>query len=147
LIPLIVADSDTLSKPTPGGSQSFDGLRALVVDDNRANRVIATALLGRLGVKSQQADSGAAALERLVAEQFDFLLLDMHMPGLDGRQTLDRLRAGHGDCGSVPVIALTADAAPEDRERFLRAGFDGYLSKPLERDRLVAELARVLKPR
>lgn len=123
------------------------GRRILVVDDSRINRRVVTGLLGPLGPEFLEAEDGARALDLLDTEPVDLVLLDMHMPNLDGPQTLAKLRVQQGPGANVPVIALTADVVNARREDFLEQGFDGYLSKPLSRDALHAELIRLHKAR
>jgi CheY-like chemotaxis protein len=112
--------------------------RVLVVDDNATNREVARALLGALGVMVTTADSGALAVEMLAVQRFDFVLMDIHMPGMSGIEALARIRAGPR--GAIPVAACTADAMTGERERLLGLGFDSYLSKPIDPAALVALL-------
>ncbi len=111
--------------------------RVLLVEDNEINRIVAGELLSDLGLDVRTADSGAAALEMFPAAQADVVLMDIQMPGLDGIETSARLRAIGARC---PIIALTAHAMAGDRKRFLDAGLDDYLTKPIDE----AELKRVL---
>lgn len=79
----------------------------------------------------------------LEAERFDLVLLDIHMPVMNGRETLERIRASDRPWRDVKVIALTADAAPGDRERYLQLGMDGYAPKPIDQRALAAEILNV----
>ncbi|MGJ3232062.1 MAG: ATP-binding protein [Oceanicaulis sp.] len=119
------------------------GKRVLLVDDNEVNRLVARCFVEPLGVRVEEADSGAAALEAFAAGRFDLVLLDVHMPGLGGVETLARLRALPG--GDVPVIALTADALAGDEARYRTAGMDGYVAKPVDRETLIATCAALLE--
>jgi CheY-like chemotaxis protein len=83
------------------------------------------------------------ALEALKRETFDVVLLDMHMPVMDGPTTIGHIRSSAEPWGKIPVIALTADAMSRDRERYLGMGMTGYLSKPLAERDLLSEIARV----
>jgi DNA-binding response OmpR family regulator len=80
----------------------------------------------------------------LAAERVDLVLLDIHMPVLDGIQTLKRIRSSSEPWRDVPVIALTADAMSGDRERYLAEGMDGYLSKPIDKLDLMIEIQKLL---
>ncbi|MFM1990013.1 MAG: hypothetical protein RJA99_2970 [Pseudomonadota bacterium] len=118
--------------------------RVLVVEDNAVNQLLAVALLQRLGVEPAVVGDGTGALERLAASPWDAVLMDVQMPGLDGLETTQRWRQAERAQGlaRTPVIALTANATDEDRERCLAAGMDDYLAKPLDRTMLEARLAR-----
>jgi CheY-like chemotaxis protein len=118
------------------------GLRVLVVDDVEMNRMVARAMLAKLGVSVQTAASGQEALDACAAEAFDLVLLDLHMPGIDGMETARRLRARHAPAARwMPIVALSASAMREDRDQALAAGMDDFASKPIDLD----SLRRVLK--
>lgn len=110
---------------------------ALVVDDNATNRLLANALLNKLGWTVQEADSGELALELAERLTPQLVLLDISMPGLSGEETCRRLRLLPGGA-QIRIIAYTAHAFPEERERFLAAGFDDILVKPINRQQLEA---------
>jgi len=118
-------------------------LRVLVVDDHPINRQIASLFLRPFNMRIVEAGHGAEALAALEKEPFDVVLLDMHMPVMDGPTTVARIRASRMPWAAVPVIALTADAMSGDKERYLALGMDGYLSKPLAERDLLSEIARV----
>jgi PAS domain S-box-containing protein len=123
-------------------------LAVLVAEDNEINALLTRTLLTRLGHRAIVATSGAATLEawreaRERAQPFDLVLMDMHMPGIDGLEAARRIRSAEGDATRTPIIALTANAFAEDREACLAAGMDGFLVKPLDRERLAATLANV----
>lgn len=120
------------------------GLCVLVVDDIATNRLVAKAHLHLHGIKTEEADSGAEALARLRQNGIDLVLLDMNMPGMDGIETLQRIRALPGRT-RLPVIAMTADATEAHRRRYLAAGMDGYLAKPLTPES-VAEMLALYAP-
>ncbi len=110
---------------------------ALIVDDHPTNRIIASALLRKLGWQTQEAETGAAALELAAQRDFQLVLLDISMPGLSGEETCQALRQRYGT-RPVRIVAYTAHAFPEEREAFLAAGFDEILVKPISRERLEA---------
>ena len=128
------------------------GRRVLIAEDNDINALLAGRLVERLGGRSVRAADGREALDRLEASlgpgaaPFDCLLCDMRMPELDGIALMTRWRALERErgCAPLPAIALTANAFSEDREACRRAGFDAFLAKPLDRDRFVAALARLV---
>jgi PAS domain S-box-containing protein len=124
------------------------GLSILVAEDNEINALLARALLVKLGHAPTMAANGDAAIEswqaaRAAGTPFDRVLMDLHMPGMDGLDATRRIRAMETAEGGArtPIIALTANASSEDREACLVAGMDGFLIKPLDRERLAAALS------
>lgn len=120
------------------------GLCALVVDDNEINRMILSDMLNDLGIEVVEAPSGYAAIEQLSARAFDILLLDISMPGIDGIQTLARIRELDVPWRGLPVLAVTAHASPQDHEVIQRSTFQGVLIKPVPFEQLSAEMVRFL---
>lgn len=120
------------------------GLRALVVDDNEINRLILADMLGDLEFTVQQAADGFEAIETTSRHAFDVLLLDISMPGIDGIETLDRIRAQDTDWSAIPAIAVTAHASKKDHETIMQAQFSDLLVKPVDATQLEAALKRVL---
>ena len=112
---------------------------ALIAEDNPVNRELLRELLEIRGYTVVEACDGEEALQRLIQSRPDILLLDMNMPVLDGMETLRRIR-GDARLASLRVLAVTAYAMRGDREQILQAGFDGYLSKPIQ----TKELEQVL---
>jgi signal transduction histidine kinase len=121
-------------------------LAVLCAEDGSTNQVILRELLGNMGHAVTMVEDGQAALEQLAARDFDLVIMDGRMPRMDGLAALQRLRAGLDDVrnAAVPVIALTANAAAEDRQRFLMAGASAFLAKPIDEVALHAEIARQL---
>ncbi len=118
-------------------------LRILVADDNPLNARLLTVLLERAGHTVHCVENGARALEALEAEPFDLVLLDVQMPELDGVETVRRIRALPDPAKArIPVIAVTADVLRADRNRYLAAGMDSCLGKPVDPERLFAEIGR-----
>lgn len=115
---------------------------ALVVDDHPTNRLLASALLKKMGWNVREAESGESALVLAVQHAFQLILLDISMPGLTGEETCTRLRQTQGE-RRVVIIAYTAHAFPEDRTRFLDIGFDDILVKPINRQRLQDLVANI----
>jgi two-component system, cell cycle response regulator DivK len=106
------------------------GERILVVEDNELNMKLFRDVLVATGYRTLAATSGGEAVELATEHEPDLVLMDIQLPDLGGVQALGRLRA-NDRTASIPVLALTAQAMDGDRERFLAAGFDGYLSKPV----------------
>lgn len=120
-------------------------LHILMVEDNPIGQKVQVATLYKFGHAVELAENGVQALEMLSTGTYDLVLMDILMPGLDGVETLKRLRANEAGTGrKTPVIALTAQAFAGDRERFLAEGFDGYVTKPIRAAVLGAELKRCL---
>jgi CheY-like chemotaxis protein len=102
----------------------------LVVEDNPLNLKLVRDVLGHAGYRVLEADDGERGIALARAERPDLVLMDVQLPGVDGVEALLRLRADEETAG-IPVVALTALAMREDRERLESAGFDGYLEKPV----------------
>ena len=119
-------------------------LRVLVVDDHAINRRAIQLILQALDCEIAMAEDGMAALEACERTQFDVVFMDVRMPELDGRETTRRLRAGGGLNAAVPVIAVTADTAPEDIAACTAAGMNYFVSKPLTPGALLGALSQVL---
>jgi signal transduction histidine kinase/CheY-like chemotaxis protein len=115
--------------------------RILVVEDNGINQEVAYALLTKLGHDVVLAASGSEALDRIRDGHFHLVLMDLNMPMMDGFETTIAIRNLPGEAGSVPIIATTADASLEARERCREVGMCGFLSKPFDMARLEAALA------
>jgi signal transduction histidine kinase/DNA-binding NarL/FixJ family response regulator len=138
--------------PTPAdpGSRAAD-YQILVVEDNPVNQQVALGILETLGHRCDVVPGGEEALAALRARRYDAVLMDCQMPGVDGFTTTHAIREMEAQGELAPphrlIIAVTAHALEGDRERCLRAGMDGYLSKPFTRDGLALELERVLNRR
>ena len=117
------------------------GAQVLVVEDNARNMKLFRDVLKASGYRTLEATTGARAVELVIEHAPALVLMDIQLPDIDGLEALDRLRADERTA-SVPVLALTAQAMEGDRERFLAAGFDGYLSKPVNIAEFVATVKR-----
>ena len=129
----------------PDQSANKAGLSILVAEDNEINALLARALLAKLGHRPAVAISGKEALDsyfsaRAAGTPFDLVLMDVRMPGIDGLEAARRIRAAEDKGARVPIIALTANAYPEHREACIAAGMDGFITKPLDRERLMRAL-------
>jgi CheY-like chemotaxis protein len=123
--------------PIPGR-----GLHILLAEDSLINQRVAVGLLGRWGHRVDVAGDGAEALRALAAQDYDLVLMDVNMPNLDGLEATAMVRRSEAGKGiRTPIIAMTASAMKGDRERFLAAGMDDYISKPFEPATLQALIA------
>ena len=155
-LPLEAAEieSTTAARPAPqaGDLAATVRGRVLLVDDNRVNQQLAGAMLERLGLAYECADNGRDALRRLAGADFSLVLMDMEMPEMDGIAATREIRRNEAaSCGSaedgrpprMPIIAMTANALQEDRERCYAAGMDGYIAKPVSLTALQNEMRRI----
>jgi len=117
------------------------GAQILVVEDNDKNMKLFRDVLLAKGYRTLEATTGEEAIALAAEHSPDLVLMDIQLPDIDGVEALGRLRA-NGRTASVPVLALTAQAMEGDRERFLAAGFDGYVSKPVNISEFVATVKR-----
>ncbi len=117
-------------------------LRVLVAEDHPVNRAYLEAVLDKLGHEAVFSEDGGGAVRAIQAEPFDVVLMDLHMPGMDGFAAARAIRAMPGPRGRVPIVALTADAFREARDRAREAGMDGFLTKPAHLPQLRDMLAR-----
>ncbi len=140
---LILPDAIDVAKP----ERVVHALSVLLVDDDDVNRLVTSALLESAGHRPITASSGEEALEILAQRAIDVVLMDISMPGMDGLETLQRIRAmpEPSRCG-VPVIALSAHVFRKEVDRFLASGMNGFLAKPVDPDALIDALSDVLQP-
>ncbi len=124
-----------------GSEKSLDGLNVLLVEDNDINQELALELLGKLGVTVSVADNGQEAINQLKKEEFDIVLMDIHMPIMDGVAATQYLRKD-SRFKQLPIIAMTANALVGDREKYISVGMDDYLSKPINIKALQSKLQK-----
>lgn len=131
----------------PAVIEDADRIRVLAVDDNVINRTVIQTLLGGFGVETQCVDSGEAALAAWSASPFDLILMDIHMPGMDGVAATTEIRRRELMEGRVrtPIVALTASVLSQEINGYLAAGMDGFVAKPIELSRLTAVIQSVLE--
>lgn len=125
--------------PSPVSEIPVEGRRVLVVEDNPVNALVVGALLDSLGVDWLHVDGGEAALQALDTDHWSLILMDLQMPGMDGLEATRRIRATGF---AAPIVALTADAMPEDAARCLAAGMQAHIGKPVRRAQLEDVLQR-----
>ena len=145
-LPLPVAVAATAPRPATGGtdlaSPTLPPLRILLAEDNPVNRKVVLAQLARAGLGAEVAVDGREAVEKISVQTFDVILMDVHMPRLDGLAATREIRALAASIRQPYIIALTANALHGDREACLEAGADAYLAKPFKPAELVKLLAQ-----
>lgn len=137
------------SEPPDGGlitvhsisEQKPARLQILLADDNPVNCRIAVLMLEKAGHRIDVVNDGAAALDALRGKAYDLVLMDVQMPGVDGLEATRRIRALSIERAGVPVIAITANAMTGDDQRCFEAGMDDYITKPIDRARLLGKVA------
>jgi CheY-like chemotaxis protein len=139
-----VSGNSSVAKSAPTQPGRLRDARLLLAEDNAVNRQVVRLFLQPQGAIITEAVNGAEALELLAKQEFDLVLLDVHMPVMDGIEAIARIRASDAAWGRLPVIALTADAMSGDRERLIAMGMSGYVSKPIDQKELLSEIGRVL---
>ncbi|MDZ4371797.1 MAG: ATP-binding protein, partial [Phenylobacterium sp.] len=142
-VPLTPAKAVAGGGTTAAEAPTPEGLRILMADDAAANRELVTAILGGMGVALETVEDGAQAVEAAREGGYDLILMDVHMPVMDGLDATRAIRALKGAAGRIPIIALTANVQPEQVERCRQAGMDDHVGKPIQ----VAELLRVIAAR
>lgn len=125
---------------------ALDGLRILLVEDNDINRRVATAMLRRSGVDVHGAVDGNEAVSLAGESQFDLVLMDLQMPGLDGIEATRRIRAGERASGArrLPIVAMTGNALEDYGDACAAAGMDAFVTKPVTADQLRGVVARIV---
>jgi signal transduction histidine kinase/CheY-like chemotaxis protein len=139
-----VPASGEAAKPATQQPGRLRDARLLLAEDNAINRQVVRLFLQPQGAIITEAVNGSEALELLARREFDLVLLDVHMPVMDGIEAIARIRASNQAWSNLPVIALTADAMSGDRGRLIAMGMSGYVSKPIDQKELLSEIGRVL---
>jgi len=122
------------------------GSRILVVEDNRASQQVAIGMLERLGCSFEIAATGREALGQVAQQPYDLVLMDCHMPEMDGFEATRQIRLLPGDIGQLPIVAMTANAQQGDSDLCLAAGMNDYLAKPFKLNALKEKLLTWLQP-
>ena len=143
----VVASPKTVSNVARGSAAELPSKSILVVEDNAINREILTDMLEDLGQTVSCAPDGAAGVEAALSNDYDLILMDISMPGMDGPQALAKMREGWEQGQGCPAIAVTAHASGEDHQRIIAAGFVGIVTKPVSLGQLHRALAVMAEER
>ena len=122
----------------------FNARKVLVVDDNMINRQVARTFLKVYGFDVSEAVDGIDAVDKATGTEFDLIMMDIHMPRLDGVNAARQIRKISAHNETVPIVALTADAMSGDREKYLALGINGYVAKPIDERELISVIGQVL---
>lgn len=122
------------------------GKKVLLVEDNHMNKVLVKEILTLNGYEIIEADSGTEAIKALAAERPDIILMDLHLPGMDGI-TATRIIKAEERNRYIPVLALTASVMRGEEDKIIRQGFDGYVAKPIEMKKLLEAIHSSLEER
>jgi CheY-like chemotaxis protein len=114
-----------------------------VVEDNPTNRLITSLMLKSVGVEVSTAADGEQGVEAATTTPFDLILMDIHMPGIDGVEATGRIRASPTSARQIPIVALTANTAPSQRALYLEVGMNGVIPKPVSAAALLGAVARL----
>ena len=129
-------------------SDVLNNLRVLVVEDSSVSQLIAREMLESRGSIVTICDNGSEAVDLFagsITGTFDVILMDINMPGIDGYEAADAIRSSsHPQAGSIPIIAMTAEALPDDITKALEAGMNGHISKPINVDKIVTAVKGVI---
>lgn len=131
----------------PAGDKEKEGLEILLAEDKYLNQKLVTILLEKKGHRVITAKTGREALDKFRLHKFDLILMDIHMPEMDGLEAAARIRAAEERGKDIPIVAMTAYAMQEDRERCLQAGMDYYISKPFQAEELYDILEKIREGR
>ena len=138
-------ESDIPKEKADNGKKDISGVRILIAEDNELNMEIADTLLSDAGAVVTKVSNGADAsntFEKMPANSFDIILMDIMMPVMDGYEAAEKIRAsGKSDAKSIPIIAMTANAFSEDVEHALRSGMNAHLAKPIDVRKLIAVIS------
>ncbi len=121
----------------------FFNANVLIVEDNKTNQMLLKIMLEELGIKTQIAHNGSEAVEMVQENSYDLILMDENMPVMNGMEATKKIRQLNI---ATPIIAVTANALKGDREKFLQAGMDDYLSKPIDDQIFLSVLRKFLEP-
>jgi PAS domain S-box-containing protein len=140
------ATEEDRTSVVPSRSMGLGGYRVLLAEDNIVNQKVARAMLERLGIQVDCVSNGVEAVSALTRQPYDLVLMDCQMPELDGYEAAKQIRNLGTQAANVPIVALTANALSDDRERCLQSGMNDFMGKPVKREELRTVLSAWLRP-
>lgn len=138
---IVQAAPDVVAE-TDGKAADSRTLRILIAEDNEINQMVVTGLIGSLNCRYDIVETGAQAVAAVERDDYDIILMDIQMPEMNGLDATRIIRDMKGPKGRIPIVAMTANAMKGDREKYLQAGMDDYISKPLQRNGVLAVIMR-----
>ena len=140
---------EKISEPEQENSfhvEEFEGKKVLLVEDMEMNQILASTILNEMGCEVEIADNGEMALQKVQSADYDVVLMDIQMPVMNGYEAAAAIRSLDGDkFKTIPIVAMTANAFEEDRQRAIESGMNGHLGKPIEIDKLKETLKKAFK--
>ena len=143
--PSLFRQAECSGKPGRNQDRRNKLAKILVVEDGEINRLVVTAMLNKAGYQVDVALDGAKAVGAAQSEDYDLILMDVRMPEMDGYEAATAIRNFSGSRARVPILALTANALPEDRQACLAAGMNDFIAKPVRKEHLLASVANWLR--
>jgi len=136
-------ETEQIVPPEPPRPSSIEGMKVLIVDDNPINLRLASVVIHAMGGAVTEASSGAEAIRIAGLQRFDFILMDAHMPGINGMEATKQIRAEEPEDRRTPILALTADTLAEHHKKILNSGMDAVLIKPFHEEELLEAMRRI----
>lgn len=123
-------------------TSKISGLKILIAEDNLMNQKVIQKMLERFDLKSEIVNNGKEVLDKLSEQSYDLILMDMEMPVMDGLESTEKIRSSLAEFDQPIIVAITANAFPEDRERCFEAGMDDFIAKPVSLDAISTMLRK-----
>lgn len=139
-----VTPKDDVLQTDRAGRDEQSALRVLIAEDNAMNLLLVQKMVEKIDAQVEVATNGKEAIDAVRAGDFDVVLMDVQMPEMDGIEATKYIREHVEKARNLPIIAVTANAMDGDREKYFAAGMNGYVSKPINRQKLLGEIDRLV---